>query len=200
MSDLAGIYTCSTPDSQIRFNVVHNVSRRDYGGWGIYLDEGGHDILVEKNLVYCCQNGGFFAHHNRNVTANNNIFALNPAAQIERGGIGGFELNCRRNIIYFGSGKAVGSYGSQHTGRDVCKFDDNLYWNTAEEPVMFGDLNLTGWRRLGQDQGSLQEDPLFEAPNKGDFRLRPGSPASKIRFEPWDLSQVGVRGKRDVDQ
>ena len=40
LSDLAGIYTCSTPKSRIAFNVVHDVTRRDYGGWGIYPDEG----------------------------------------------------------------------------------------------------------------------------------------------------------------
>jgi len=36
LSDLAGIYTCSTPGSRIAYNVVHDVTRREYGGWGIY--------------------------------------------------------------------------------------------------------------------------------------------------------------------
>ena len=76
LSDLAGIYTCSTPGTRIRYNLVHDVSRRDYGGWGIYPDEGSHDILIQKNLVYRCQDGALFAHHNHNITAENNIFAL----------------------------------------------------------------------------------------------------------------------------
>ena len=105
LSDLAGIYTCSTPGSRIRFNVVHDVARRDYGGWGIYPDEGSHDLLIQKNLVYRCQDGALFAHHNRDITAENNIFALNRGAQIERGGIGGFELTCRRNLFYYEEGR-----------------------------------------------------------------------------------------------
>ena len=35
LSDLAAIYTCSSPGTRIRYNLVHDVSRREYGGWGI---------------------------------------------------------------------------------------------------------------------------------------------------------------------
>lgn len=193
LSDLAGIYTCSTPASRIRFNVIHDVARRDYGGWGIYPDEGAHELLIQKNLVYHCQDGALFAHHNRDITAENNIFALNDGAQVERGGIGGFELAFRRNIVFYKSGQAVGSYGNDHTGRDICKFDRNLYWNTAGTPVQFGGKNLTGWQALGQDKDSLISDPLFEDPPAGKFQLRSGSPARQIDFEPWDLSDIGPR-------
>jgi hypothetical protein len=34
-------------------------------------------------------------------------------------------------------------------------------------------------------------DPLFVAPDKGDFRLKPGSPASQIGFQPIDISGAG---------
>ena len=46
---------------------------------------------------------------------------------------------------------------------------------------------------MGQDKDSLIADPLFVDPTKGDFRLRQGSPAAQIGFEPWDLSPVGPR-------
>ena len=36
-------------------------------------------------------------------------------------------------------------------------------------------------------------DPLFTNPDKGDFRLKPGSPAAKIGFKPIDVSKVGPR-------
>ncbi len=62
LSDLGGIYTNSiSPGTRIRYNVVHDVRHRDYGGWGIYNDQGSADILVEKNLVYRCSSGPFFA-------------------------------------------------------------------------------------------------------------------------------------------
>ena len=193
LSDLAGIYACSTPKSRIAFNVVHDVVRRDYGGWGIYPDEGAHDLLIRQNLVYRCQDGALFAHHNREITAESNIFALNRGGQVERGGIGGFELACRRNLFYYTEGKAVGDYGREHAGRDVCAFDRNLYWNASGKPVLFGTMNFAEWQATGQDKGSRVADPMFVAPEQGDFRLRPGSPAAEVGFEPWEFSTVGPR-------
>ena len=57
LSDLSGIYSPSTPGTHVRYDMVHDISRRDYGGWGIYPDEGSHDLLIQKNLVFRCQDG-----------------------------------------------------------------------------------------------------------------------------------------------
>ena len=200
LSDLAGIYTCSTPGSRIAYNVVHDVARRDYGGWGIYPDEGGHDMLIQKNLVYRCQDGALFAHHNHNITAEDNIFAFNRRAQVERGGIGGFELTCQRNLIYYTEGKAVGDYGSGNCGPAVCAFDRNLYWNASGNPVLFANQSFSEWQAAGQDHNSLIADPLFVDPSHGDFTLRAGSPAVQIGFEPWDMSAVGPRPRSAVSK
>jgi len=191
LSDLAGIYTCSTPDSRIRFNLVRDVTRRDYGGWGIYPDEGSHDLLIQKNLVFRCQDGALFAHHNRNITAENNILAFNCAAQIERGGIGGFELTFRRNVVHFKEGQAVAATGVETAVAACACFEHNLYWNAAGKPVLFGTKTLAEWQTMGQDQNSLIADPLFVDPENGTFRLRPGSPAAQIGFEPWGLLNCG---------
>jgi hypothetical protein len=193
LSDLAGIYTCSAPGSRIEYNVVHDVARREYGGWGIYADEGSHDILVRKNLIFNCQDGALFAHHNHAISAENNIFALNRGGQVERGGIGGFELGCQRNLIYYTEGKAVGDYGGEQWGHEVCSFDRNLYWNASGQPVRLANKSFSEWQAAGQDRHSLVADPLFADPKHGDFSLKPGSPAAQINFEPWNLSAIGPR-------
>jgi hypothetical protein len=54
--------------------------------------------------------------------------------------------------------------------------------------VSFAECQATG-----QDKESRVADPVFVAPEKGDFRLRPGSPAAEVGFEPWDVSKVGPR-------
>jgi hypothetical protein len=36
-------------------------------------------------------------------------------------------------------------------------------------------------------------DPLFVDPQRGDFRLRPDSPALAMGFEPFNISQCGPR-------
>jgi hypothetical protein len=193
LSDMGGIYACSTPGSRIAHNVVHGVSRRDYGGWGIYTDEGCHEMLIENNLVYRCQDGALFVHHSRDVTARNNIFALTQNAAIDRGGIGGFELTCERNLIYCLKGKAVGDYGSAHVGRNVCAFNRNLYWNASGNPLLFARKSFAEWQAIGHDQEGVIADPLFLDPLTGNFQLRTGSPAGQIGFRSRDLSTVGPR-------
>ena len=107
--------------------------------------------------------------------------------------MGGFELTCRRNLVYYVEGKAVGDYGSGNCGLDVCAFDRNLYWNAAGKPVLFANKTFSEWQATGQDKTSLIADPLFVDPAHGDFTLRPDSPALQMGFEPLDFSAVGPR-------
>ena len=109
-----------SPGARVQYNIVHDVSRRDYGGWGIYLDEGSHDVAVEKNLVYRCQDGALFAHHNRQITAENNIFAFNRTASRS-----GWNRRVRakmpcRNLFFYKEGKAVGTMVASTAGARVC--------------------------------------------------------------------------------
>jgi hypothetical protein len=69
----------------------------------------------------------------------------------------------------------------------------NLYWQEGGGEVRFGPESWEQWRARGMDEGSLVADPLFVDPARRDFRLKPDSPALKIGFEPFDLSQVGPR-------
>ena len=75
----------------------------------------------------------------------------------------------------------------------MCAFDHNLYWNASGAPVTFSGKSFTEWQAAGQDKDSLIADPLFVDAERNDFRLRPGSPATKIGFQPWDFSVVGPR-------
>jgi len=143
--------------------------------------------------VAALQDGALFVHHSRNITAENNIFAMNPGTQIDRGGIGGFELTFQANLIYYRQGTAVGSYGIHRSARDICAFDRNLYWNASGNPIRFGSQSLSQWQAAGQDRETLIADPLFVDPDHGDFRLRPDSPAPRMGFKPWVFSAVGPR-------
>ena len=57
-------------------------------------------------------------------------------------------------------------------------------------------------QRDGVDRHSLAVDPLFVDPEKGDFRLKPDSPALKLGFVPLDMSKVGLveTAKTTVDR
>ncbi len=189
--DMGGIYTegiCA--GSRIRYNVVHDIRSRAGSEIGIYHDSGA-EILVEKNLAYRCT--PLHIHYTRNITLENNIFAFGDAAQVTRAGVFDMpipEYSFQRNIVYFNRGRVVGNWNPNNRN---CAFDHNLYWNASGAPLLFGDTSFADWQRAGHDEQSIIADPLFVDPEHGDFKLRPGSPAAQIGFEPWDLSAVGPR-------
>ena len=49
------------------------------------------------------------------------------------------------------------------------------------------------WQAQGHDPAGLVADPLFVDPTRGDFRLRPESPARPLGFLPVDVSLTGPR-------
>ena len=166
------------PGTRIGYNRMHDVVRRDYGGWGIYPDEGSHDLLSPEEPRLPMPGRSSLAHHNRNITAENNIFALNGASRVDRGGIGGFEdLPAKPHLLP--GGESHRGLWWRATGHNECTLDRNLYWNASDKPVLFGSKSFAEWQRAGQDRDSLLADPLFVDPEKGDFRLRAGSPAAK---------------------
>jgi parallel beta-helix repeat protein len=53
-----------------------------YGAWGIYTDQGSSNIVIENNVVYHVDYGGYVHHFGRYNTVRNNIFALGKSAEV----------------------------------------------------------------------------------------------------------------------
>jgi parallel beta-helix repeat protein len=47
------------------------------------------------------------------------------------------------------------------------------------------------WQEQGQDAHSAVADPLFVAPERGDYRLKPTSPALRLGFQPIAVEKIG---------
>jgi hypothetical protein len=102
------------------------------------------------------------------------------------------------NIVYWDNDSAAfwRGYPSVSTVKDVV-VDRNTYWNPqGVASNAFNGGTWSAWQAQGQDAHSQIADPLFRDPAKGDFRLKPGSPAVKAGFVPFDYAQAGVYGSR----
>ncbi len=192
LGDLGGIY-CEgvSPGATCSNNVIHDVKGGGYGGYGLYADEGTSYVTFENNLVYSTDDAGFDQHTGQENIVRNNIFALGTSAQLQRTNAEGhLSFTLTQNIVYWVEGTLLA--GNWHDPRMA--IDRNLYFNPHLSEVEFGERSLAQWREMGYDRNSLIADPLFVNPSKFDFRLRPGSPAEKIGFRPFDPAQAGVYG------
>ena len=199
LSDMGAIYTLGIqPDTVISENIIYNVGcdegRYGYGGWGIYLDEGSSEILVEKNLVYDCSSQTFHQHYGKDNMIRNNIFAF--------GGDGQFRITRREdhNSLFLYNNILVGDDTPMYwetTGLDWFKDDSNLYWdyNTFGKTVysggstnIFDSENILGMYGRGYYQNAVLADPLFKDAENRDFTLAENSPAFDAGFERWEYN------------
>jgi parallel beta-helix repeat protein len=189
LSDMGAVYTLGVrADTEISGNVFHDITARAYGGWGIYLDEGSSDVIIEKNLVYRTTHGGFHLHYGKNNTVQNNIFAFGRDLQIARTSVEpGMMLTFKHNIVYWDCGVFT------HTDPGSISFDENLYRCFGQGKLIFGGKNFDQWKAAGQDAHSVLADPGFTDPTHGDFTLPANSAADRIHFKPFSVKDVGPR-------
>ncbi|MBE2284945.1 MAG: right-handed parallel beta-helix repeat-containing protein [Prosthecobacter sp.] len=208
LSDMGGFYGLGTsPGTIIRGNHVHHVAAHRYGGWGLYNDEGATDTLMENNLVHDTWNAGFHQHYGYFNTVRNNIFAFGNSSQIQASrNEARLRFRYLNNIVVWDPASPLLDGGEWNwklfdkidrgDPKDSLIFKNNLYWPTdGKIPAKLTKSHFTWdeWRKMGRDNGSQFADPMFEDIAKRDFRLKPGSPAEKIGFKPWDLTLAGVR-------
>ncbi len=196
LSDMGGIYTLGVqPETVISGNVIHDVGCDEgaygYGGWGIYLDEGSSEMLVENNLVYDCSSQTFHQHYGRDNVVRNNIFAF--------GGEGAFiitrheehnSLTATNNI--FVTDKAM-MYAFD-TEKDWFVDDSNLYWDYQRGgKVLSGASAKLGERKSlviltaqGYYNNAVFKDPLLKDAENRDFTLAQNSPAIETGFVPFE--------------
>ena len=204
LNDLAGIYTLGdSPGTVLHHNLIHDITRFErgtegYGGQGIYLDSGSSEIRVENNVVYRTRDGGLFVNCSLSPHADivvNNIFAFSDRSELDRDVIGGEpeaeHVYLERNIVV---PKNNGMFAGIWRKESKFSSDRNCFWSASGEAADFLGKTFAQWQAMGHDQHSLVADPGFLDPGQGDFRLRAGSPALALGFQPIDVSTAGLYG------
>jgi hypothetical protein len=187
--------------TEIRNNYIHEDPSRKLEG--IDLDDGSSHYHIHDNLcvgISITHSCGDFR------TVENNIF-VNPSNPPVFWG--SFEHNRDRfvrNIIAV-STKTANKDGNLYKISDPARqgpfaqeVDYNLLYSDAGQfyahyspregqPTRY---TLEQWQAIGYDQHSVFADPLFVDPAKGDYRVKPESPALKLGFKNFDLSKVGL--------
>jgi hypothetical protein len=197
MSDMGGIYTLGIqPGTVVHDNHIHDIQSFDYGGWGLYADEGSTGIVMERNLVHHTKTGGFHQHYGRENHVRNNIFALATQFQLQATKPEPHvSFYFEHNIVYWDNDSPL--FGGCLSASPPCeikvKSDYNLYGNVTGNPRVFpGNLSLDQWRnKSDQDRHSLVGDPLLEDVKSGNFKLKQNSPALNIGFRTFDVMQAG---------
>ncbi len=194
LSDMGGVYTLGPSEgTSVSHNLIHDVICLQYGGWGLYTDEGSTGVTMEGNVTYNTTDGGFHQHYGKDNVIRNNVFAFSEEHQVKRSRAEDhLSFTFEKNILVYDRGDLLGGVWTGTTANFLNK--DNLYWDYSARPVTFTDkkLPLAEWQKQGQDLGSVVGDPLFEDPAKHDFRLKTGSPALALGIKSIDTAEMGV--------
>jgi parallel beta-helix repeat protein len=197
LSDMGGVYTLGMSEGTVvNNNVIHDIYSFDYGGWGLYTDEGSGNIVMENNLVYNCKDASFHQHYGKENIIRNNIFALNEKSQIT---LSRFEahksLSFVSNIVYTDKGVLFNeSYVKNSWLKAITDVNSNCYWDLrTPQPIFYG-MSFGEWQKAGKDQHSILTDPLFVDAKNLDFHFKSLKVARKIGFVPFDYTKAGVYG------
>lgn len=192
LSDMGAVYTLGESEgTRVSHNVIHDVWSYDYGGWGLYTDEGSTGVTMTHNLVYRCKSGAFHQHYGKDNRIENNIFAFGHYYQVQYTRVEPhLSFSFKRNIILQDRGETLaGPWESGHIDMDY-----NLYWHLAGKPLE--GRNWKEWQKQ-KEPHSVVADPCFKAAGKDDFRFKSLRSVRRIGFEVFDYSKAGVYGPEE---
>jgi hypothetical protein len=198
--------TATTMDGRSTTVIRNNRFEVRQGCFGIDLDDGASNYLQYNNLLF---GGGLKLQGNRYNTYLNNIL-VGSCVEIHGVWWGSQDIVARNiyfnhnfQIYYIGffpTGSAVPDSVKNH----VKMIDSNCIWDDAITPKIWsqnGNYTWAQWHTAGLDVHSALADPMFTDTAKvfrsaylprGDYRVKPGSPALTMGFKNFPMDSFGV--------
>lgn len=160
----------------------YNRWRCDHG-WDVDLDDGSSFYRIYCNLLL---NGGLKMREGYDRVATNNIIlnnSLHPHVWVRNS-----DDVFKHNIVFTAYQPVVMNSALGESDRWGKELDYNLFAT--------GQAAMRKFAAHGADAHSVSADPLFVNPGQGDFRVRPESPAFKIGFRNFDMTDFGVKSEK----
>lgn len=190
LSDMGAVYTLGeSQGTRVNYNVIHDVYSYDYGGWGLYTDEGSTGVEMRGNLVYRCKSGGFHQHYGKENVIENNILALGRTNELQCTRAEKHRSFTFRHNIVLTNGEPLFRGGWEWA--DILA-DQNLYWDLTGKQDFCG-KSFAVWKEK-KEPHSTWADPKLKDPLNGDFTFTSYDVVKQVGFEPTDYSGVGVYG------
>lgn len=181
------------PSTRVHHNHIHDVYSYDYGGWGLYTDEGSTGVSMDHNVVYACKSGAFHQHYGKDNIISNNILAFGQYQTLQFTRVEAHRsFTFSNNIVLADCGKIMSG------AWDKAKIDyhHNIYWDLRTKDPKLLDKTFAEWSKA-HEKHSVLADPLFRDAANADFRFKNTKAAKKIGYEPWDYSKAGVYGSAE---
>ena len=207
LSDNGGIYLLGVqPGTVVRGNHICRVTAADYGGWGIYPDEGCSHVVFEHNWIHDTGGTSFSVHYGRELVVRHNVFARSGEAFVNVGRAEGHIAANFAHNIFLGPAKASFTGAYQGDVLDVVESDANIFaFADAAEvpPVTMPDYRkdmprsrpFARWIKAGKDRLSVFALLRFkETPTS--FVVPRNSPVLAAGFKPYDWSICGPRPEK----
>jgi hypothetical protein len=203
LSDNGGIYLLGVqPGTVVRGNHISHVTAADYGGGGIYPDEGCSHILIEHNWVHDTQGSCFGIHFCRELVVRFNVFVSTGAAFAGVGRVEGHINATLTKNLFVGPATSLyfGSYRGDIRKAFICEANILGFEPSKVPPSMHPDwrtdvphsISFEEWKETGNDRSSLVT-PIEYQETATNFILPENSPALEAGFRPYDWSICGPR-------
>ncbi len=182
LSDMGGIYLLGhAAGTRLRYNHIHDIDCRRYGGWCMYTDEGSTDVLMESNLCYRANRDPFHQHYGRNNTLRNNILAYGGDAVLAYGKpeehLG---LIFEQNILLSRDTPILCKASPERWTPEQTIFHRNLYW-CETDAVTFERGTIALYATQPFPEGFAAEAPRFQA--LGDIPVASKPPSSDADWQ-----------------
>ncbi|MBC7510803.1 MAG: right-handed parallel beta-helix repeat-containing protein [Ferruginibacter sp.] len=192
MQDGSGVYISGAGHGNVvGGNYVHDTPGMA-AGEAIRCDDDQNETIIENNVVFHYGTHGVGICSKRRNHIFNNIIAC-PPDRVNRGMLS-IEADSKaiagsrifRNIFYATQPNQPFVGGIDQNKFNTIEIDGNIYFNASDPKVADAYLDMA--RKNNCEGGSIQADPMFLDPEKGDFHFKPNSPVVQMGFRPFELN------------